>query len=576
MDSIILLLLRQMRAPLLLLSTVYAVATIGLTLIPGMDDQGNVWHMDFFHAFYFVSFMGTTIGFGEIPYPFTDAQRMWALIFIYITVATWIYAIGALISLLKQESLKRAITEYQFTRQVQNLSERFFLVCGYGDTGSQLLRSLRSSRMAATVIEIDQDRIDALTLTDSPLFTPAICANAGEPHNLIIGGITHPLCDAVVALTNDNAVNLHIAIAARVLNPSLRVICRADSHEIEANLASFGTDHIVDPYDSFATLLGLAIHSPHQYMLSSWFHSESGAPLSKLLVLPRGRWILCGFGRFGRAVFSEMVRHGLEVTVIEPDTGIQDLPEGSIIGLGTEAVTLQQARAESAVGIIAGANDDSNNLSIMVTARELNPDLFVVLRQTENFNRDIFAASSADLLMASSQVLVNKVRTLLTNPLVDDFLSLARSHDDDWAMELTQRLKTISPDRLPHLWAIRINSDEAHAVSERLRADQKVLLYHLLKDHRDRQHTLPIIPLLHSNSRGAFSMPDLDTPLSTGDQLLFAGNRTSESSMRWILQNTMVLDYVVTGRVEPQTTIGRWFARRFGDSGRHHRDGKPA
>ncbi|MDB9943069.1 hypothetical protein OAD35_06105, partial [Pseudomonadales bacterium] len=71
MDSIVFLILRQMRAPLLLLTTIYAIATLGLTLIPGMDDKGQVWYMDFFHAFYFVSFMGTTTGFGEIPYPFT-------------------------------------------------------------------------------------------------------------------------------------------------------------------------------------------------------------------------------------------------------------------------------------------------------------------------------------------------------------------------------------------------------------------------------------------------------------------------------------------------------------------------
>ncbi len=563
MDSIIFLVLRQMRAPLLVLSAVYAIATLGLTMIPGLDDQGNVWHMDFFHAFYFVSLMGTTIGFGELPYPFTDAQRMWALIFIYITVATWIYAIGALISLLQQESLKRTITEYQFTRQVRQITERFFLVCGHGDTGSYLLRSLRSSRIAASVIDINQDRIDALSLADSPIFTPGICANAGEPHNLILAGINHPLCDAVVALTNDNAVNLHIAITARVLNPSLRVICRADSHEVEANLASFGTDHIVDPYDSFASLLGVAFHSPHQYMLHCWFHAERGDALSDLVTLPRGRWVLCGFGRFGRAIYSEMVRHGVEVTVIEPNASTQGLPDGTIIGLGTEAVTLQEADTGSAVGIIAGANDDSNNLSIMVTARELNPDLFVVLRQTENYNREIFAASDADLLMASSQVLVNKVRTLLTNPLVDDFLSLARTHNDHWARDLTARLKAISPHRLPELWAVRINHNEAHAVLKRLRADKEVQLRHLLKDHTDRQRTLPIIPLLHSCSTGAFSMPDLDTPLSPGDQLLFAGTRASESSMRWALQNEMVLGYIVTGSVEPQTTIGRWFGKHF-------------
>ena len=68
-----------------------AVFILGFVLIPGVDDQGDPWRMDFFHAFYFVSFMGTTIGFGEIPYAFTEAQRLWATISIYATVISWLY-----------------------------------------------------------------------------------------------------------------------------------------------------------------------------------------------------------------------------------------------------------------------------------------------------------------------------------------------------------------------------------------------------------------------------------------------------------------------------------------------------
>ena len=71
MSDIFFLVLRKMRTPLIALISTYAIATLGMTLIPGIDDQGNIWHMSFFHAFYFVSFMGTTIGFGEIPYAFT-------------------------------------------------------------------------------------------------------------------------------------------------------------------------------------------------------------------------------------------------------------------------------------------------------------------------------------------------------------------------------------------------------------------------------------------------------------------------------------------------------------------------
>lgn len=550
--------------PLLLLSSVYAIATFGLTLIPGVDDQGNVWYMDFFHAFYFVSFMGTTIGFGEIPYPFTQAQRMWALVFLYLTVATWIYALGSLLSLLGNESLRRAFTDHRFGRQVRALKDPFFLICGYGDTGSKLVRSLRRRLIQATVIDIKQDRLDALLFDDDPMYIPGLCVDAGDPDHLILAGITHPMCRAVVAITNDNAVNLHVAISARVLNPELQVICRADAHAVESNMASFGTDHVINPYDTFAKNLALATYAPYQFLLVEWFRKARGEPLSRLTKMPKGLWVICGFGRFGRAIYKEMTRHDIPVRVIETDSAMPDLPPDVIVGQSTEAPALLDAGIEHAAGIIAGTDDDSNNLSIIVTARQLNPDLFVIVRQTENANGPLFDSSHAHIVMEPSEVIASKIRTLLTNPLIDEFLSLARAHDDNWARILTEELRSISRDVLPDTWSTIIDEQSASAVTTAINLGQMVRIEHLVQDHTDRSLALPLVALYHSNEAGAYCMPDKQAPLAVGDKLLFAGTRASRSKMLWNLSNEVALHYVRTGKTLPQTSIGRWASARFG------------
>ncbi|MFT4633446.1 MAG: voltage-gated potassium channel [Candidatus Pseudothioglobus sp.] len=562
MDSVIFLILRQMRAPLLVLSTVYTIATLGLTLIPGMDDQGQVWYMDFFHAFYFVAFMGTTIGFGEIPYAFTDAQRMWVLVFIYITVATWIYTIGALLRLLQNETLKKALTQSQFRRQVRRIREPFFVVCGYGDTGSQLVGSLRKRLSSATVLDTDPGAIDSLMLADHPLFIPGLCADASDPANLILAGITHPMCKSVVALTNDNAVNLHIAITAKVLNPGIQVICRAESHAIEVNMASFGTDFIIDPFDTFAKDLAMAFYSPYQFMLNEWFRSETGETLTDVVTLPTGRWILCGYGRFGQAVHREFIDQGLKIQVIEPDKASAGLPITAIIGYGTEAVTLNQAGVADSVGIVAGANDDSNNLSIIVTALALNPDLFVVARRNLHTNQPLFAHAGSQLMMESSEVLANKVRTLLTNPLVDDFLSLSKAHDDAWASDLSEKIRKISPRVMPEVWEIVINTPNALAVATAVGLGTAVTIDQLTHDHRERDVSLAVLALLHASSLGTFCMPSGHTQLALGDRLLFIGTGAARSQMQWNLQNETALTYLLTGENLPQTSVGRWWQAR--------------
>lgn len=567
MNTVLFLILRQMRAPLLLLSSVYAAATLGLTLIPGVDDKGAPWFMDFFHAFYFVSFMGTTTGFGEIPYSFSDGQRMWALIFIYITVATWIYTIGRLIGLLSSDVLRNALTAYQFERQVRMIREPFSVICGYGDSGSKLVDALRSRFMVATVIEIRQDRIDAVLLDDSEVFVPGLCGDASIPDNLLLAGITHPMCRNVVALTDDNAVNLHIAITTRIMNPSVRVISRADAHDIEANMSSFGTGHIVDPFDSFARDLGLATYAPHQFLLSLWLRSEPGDVLTEVRQVPEGSWIICGFGRFGKAIYEEMIEHGLSVQIIEPNVDQPDMPPDTIIGDGTGAEILKRAGVEDAVGIIAGTEDDSNNLSVIVTAKAINPALFVIVRQNEHANRALFRAAPANVAMEPSSVIARKIRTLLTNPSIDEFLSLARARDDRWARFLTERIRALgheinSPDELPPTWELTIGETQTPALMTPLTAGEELRIGHLLKDYTDRDRMLPVVVLYHANHSGAFCLPPIHTLISPGDKLLFIGSSSARWKMSWTTTNDVALEYLLSGDVQPQTWFGRWLAAR--------------
>ena len=85
----IFLVLRRMRLPLIVLISLFAISVLGLTLVPGQDIDGQPWRMDLFDAFYFMSYTATTIGFGEIPYPFSTAQRAWVIVTIYLSVVAW-------------------------------------------------------------------------------------------------------------------------------------------------------------------------------------------------------------------------------------------------------------------------------------------------------------------------------------------------------------------------------------------------------------------------------------------------------------------------------------------------------
>ena len=216
-------------------------------LIPGVDDQGNPWRMDFFHAFYFVSFMGSTIGFGEIPYPFTAPQRIWTVTTIYSTVLSWLYSIGKIFSLFQDPSFNRLLTRNTFARNVRNMYDPFYLICGYGYTGKRLVSRLDANDIRTVVLDANQQAIDELEADKVGLVVPGLCADAADPDVLNVAGIQRSNCVGVVALTNDDHTNLSVAIDSKVVNPSRPVISRSQSRETTANLASFGTDCIIDP-----------------------------------------------------------------------------------------------------------------------------------------------------------------------------------------------------------------------------------------------------------------------------------------------------------------------------------------
>lgn len=566
MNSVIFLIFRRMRAPLLVLILAYTVSLLGLVLIPGQDADGNPWHMGFFHAFYVLSYTATTIGFGEVPYPFTGGLRLWMTFSIYATVIAWLYSIGTLIALLQDPTFRRALTELRFARRIRRLREPFYLVCGYGETGGALIRALTDRDQPAVAIDIREERIQFLKLEGLRQSVPGLTADARRPEHLVEAGLRHPLCAGVAALTNVNETNLKIAIAAKLMHPKIKVICRADSHDVEANMASFGTDHIYDPFDIFALYLATAIQAPCLVLLEEWLTGLGGERLKDPIYPPaKGLWILCGYGRFGKAVYRHLIEQGVEVLVVEADPGRTGTPPTAWVhGRGTEVETLEQAQVRRAVGLLAGTDDDANNLSIIMTARQLNPELFVVARENHLDNHELFEAVGAQIVMHPSSIVAHRIRVLLATPLLTEFEHYARFQEDAWACELVSRIAALVDEQVPEVWEVRIDQDAALAVWDAAVRGSPTTLGNLQQDPRDRDARLPAIALMLARGNDRELLPEGTRRLHKGDRLLFCGDAGARSRMRWTLLNHHALSYVQTGGSAPQGIAWRWLARALG------------
>lgn len=560
MNSAFFLVLRRMRAPIIVLIVIYAISVAGLTLVPGVDAEGrSAPPLSFFHAFYFISYTATTIGFGEIPSAFSDAQRMWVTVCIYLTVIGWSYSIVTLIALLQDRGFQNTLTVNRFSRRVRQLHEPFFLVCGCGETGNLICRTLDRVGHAFVVLEKDELRVQELDLQDFKTDTPALAADASNPDNLLLAGLKHPKCRAVLAVTNDEEANLAIAIAVRLLNPAIAVIARSRTPSVTANMASFGTDHIINPFARFAEHLALAVAAPEHFRLIELLTALPETPVPEPHRPPRGNWILCGYGRFGHFLADHLRPAGIELTIVAPECDPATMPN-SIAGHGTEAATLRQAGIAHASGIIAGSDNDVNNLSIAVTASELKPSLFVVARQNHNVNSSLFAAYGADFTMVPSHIVAQECLAILTTPLLAAFLALLRERDEAWCSALGSRLQGLCHGLTPAVWGLRLNIATAPAAYHALMQCRTIKVGELMRDGTDRSQPLPVVALLLRREEQMILLPPDDFPLVAGDELLLACSLAARRNLELTLHNPSELAYVLTGEELTGSWVSPWFA----------------
>src|SRR6185437_3218010 len=109
-------------------------------------------------------------------------------------------------------------------------------------------------------------------------------------------------------------------MAVALLRPDLPVIARTVSPVIEHRMRAFGSPTVVNPFDRFGDYLRLALRAPASYQLLSWLAGGPGAELAEPGRPPMaGRWIVCGYGRFGRELTEDLRAEDVDVTIVDLD-----------------------------------------------------------------------------------------------------------------------------------------------------------------------------------------------------------------------------------------------------------------
>ncbi|XOF33068.1 MAG: potassium channel family protein [Candidatus Electrothrix sp. YB6] len=141
-------------------------------------------------------------------------------------------------------------------------------------------------------------------------------------------------------------------------------------------------------------------------------------------------YIVCGFGRIGQEICSILRENSRPFVVIEnEDEVVREIDELGYIELQGDASdddVLIEAGIKEARGLVAVVSTDADNLYITLTARGMNPDLFILTRSsgTPGVARKLERAGASKVISPYS-IGARRMAQLIVRPTVVDFLDLA-------------------------------------------------------------------------------------------------------------------------------------------------------
>lgn len=216
----------------------------------------------------------------------------------------------------------------------------------------------------------------------------------------------------------------------------------------------------------------------------------------------KDHFIICGAGRVGRRVASEVAARNLSLVIVEQDPGkarwAQEQNFPLILGDATNEAVLNQARIEYARGLASAVTSDAQNVYIVLTARGMAPDLPIVARASEEAAESKLLKAGATTVISPYSYAGIRIARMLTRPNVQRFIDLALSSLTDGDLDL-------------QIEEVRV-AETSRLVGSSLR-------------ETDARRRLGVIVLAIRNKDGHLEFnPGPDHTISAGDHLIAMGD----------------------------------------------------
>lgn len=163
--------------------------------------------------------------------------------------------------------------------------------------------------------------------------------------------------------------------------------------------------------------------------------------VSKKIKSLRDHYIICGYGRIGSIICKGLTRKAIPLMVIEKDEHVQEqLEEDKILYLDGDATheeTLLEVGIEKAKGLVSVVSSDAENVYICLTARGLNPRLYILSRAEDEASERKLLRAGANKVILPYILGGRRMVQAIIRPTVSDFLESA-VHDQSFELAIEE------------------------------------------------------------------------------------------------------------------------------------------
>src|SRR4030042_184178 len=225
--------MKTWRRVLFLIAALLAVLTagaVGYMVIEGWS---------FLDAIYMTVTTVTTVGFREVN-PLSDEGRIFTIGLIVFGVGVMLYGLTTMVQYFIEVQWANLFGGRRMKERISKLKDHIVL-CGYGEVGVEVARTLEKESISFVAIDPDQQAIARAT-ANSHLY---IQGDATRDEILNEARVQH--ARGLVAAAGNDADNIFITLSARGLSPGPFLAARADAQEAESKLRRAGADRVIFP-----------------------------------------------------------------------------------------------------------------------------------------------------------------------------------------------------------------------------------------------------------------------------------------------------------------------------------------